>query len=166
MSDVFSPGPGNDQVHGSPGDTLDYRDAQHSIVIDLRAGSADGEGHDRVVGVYRIIGALHFPNVLLGSAAQDALTGGDRSDIIRGRGGNDLLAGGDGDDRILGGPGSDRLNGHGGDDLLSGEEGDDVLRGNWGADTLVGGSGSNDNDGGLGIDYCTGDPTPQNCEEP
>jgi Ca2+-binding RTX toxin-like protein len=66
----------------------------------------------------------NFPDLVLGTAGNDALTGTDRKDLMQG------------------GLGNDSLSGQGGDDYLSGGAGDDVLNGDTGADNMIGGQGA------------------------
>ncbi len=114
---------------------------------------------------------------LLGTAADDDLTGGEGNDTIAGLGGNDIIrgTGGDdvlrgdgngrsansggsasGDDIIFGGAGNDRIGGKRGNDMLFGEEGDDILYGDSGDDILRGGLGNDvlygDDNRSSGID--------------
>ena len=68
-----------------------------------------------------------------GNADGSEMIGSTADDVITGGGGNDTLDGSDGDDDLRGG---------GGDDTLDGSDGDDTLEGGAGADTLTGGEGS------------------------
>lgn len=61
------------------------------------------------------------------------------ADLIIGTAGNDVLRGGDGDDTILGCGGNDTLDGQSGTDLLIGGEGDDTVDGAAGDDLFYAG---------------------------
>ncbi len=56
--------------------------------------------------------------LLIGSEADDTLTGGTDADRIEGGAGDDTLVGGDGDDILRGGAGVDSMDGGAGDDAL------------------------------------------------
>jgi RTX calcium-binding nonapeptide repeat (4 copies)/Lectin C-type domain len=79
---------------------------------------------------------------LIGTEANDTLSGGEGNDNIVGRLGNDLLKGGTGDDELIGDEGNDKLNGDEGDDILSGGAGNDKLNGGIGKDVMIGGEGN------------------------
>lgn len=68
------------------------------------------------------------PLVVVGTAGDDVLTGGDFDDEVRGLGGNDTLSGGAGNDLLTGGDG---------DDVILGDEGQDTIDGGAGIDTYV-----------------------------
>jgi Ca2+-binding RTX toxin-like protein len=87
------------------------------------------EDRPGTAGPFLVLGT-DADDTVTGSAAGDCLVGGGGADTIDGLGGGDVLLGGDGDDRIDGGPG------------------DDVLRGAAGADRLTGGAGADLIDGG------------------
>ena len=102
---------------------------------------------------------------LLGSNANDILTGYATADVIEGlsgidsiygRAGNDSLNGGDGNDYLYGEDGNDTLIGELGNDGLNGLNGNDVLIGGEGVDTLSGGNDDDILDGGTGNDSLTG----------
>ncbi|MBK8816867.1 MAG: calcium-binding protein [Methylococcaceae bacterium] len=102
---------------------------------------------------------------LLGSEANDILTGYATADVIEGlggtdsiygRAGNDSLNGGDGNDYIYGEDGNDTLIGGLGNDSLNGANGNDTLTGGDGIDTLNGGNDDDILDGGTGNDSLTG----------
>lgn len=62
---------------------------------------------------------------ILGTAANETLTGSSSDDEIYGLDGNDVLYGLDGNDMLSGGVGSDRLDGGAGADVMAGGVGDD-----------------------------------------
>ncbi|MGK6315432.1 cadherin-like domain-containing protein [Neorhizobium sp. DT-125] len=102
---------GDDVYSGGEGlDLLDASTAQHSVVVDLAAGTATGEeiGSDRLESI-------------------EAVVGGSGDDLLTGDVGGNRLDGQAGDDAIAGGDGDDRLSGHSGDDMVTGGAGDDTI---------------------------------------
>ncbi len=82
--------------------------------------------------------AYRYPGgFLLGSAAQESITGTFRPDVLVGYGGHDQLRGLDGHDQLAGGHGDDRLEGGAGNDTLAGGAGEDTLIGGTGDDLYV-----------------------------
>jgi Ca2+-binding RTX toxin-like protein len=128
--------PANDMLVSSAGaDTFDGRDgvddarythATMPMKIDLGAGTASGDGKDRLISV----------EDAEGGSADDVIVGSSAGNLVYGNGGNDrisLLGGADGahgmagDDVIDAGPGNDRIDGHEGNDTLLGGDGDDMI---------------------------------------
>src|SRR5690349_12688870 len=124
--DILVPGPGDDFVDlgddpaSASVDEIDrparydrvvYEDAPGPVSVDLSAGTATGEGTDRIV-------VPAFSGGIVGSAYDDVLTGSE---------GPDRIAGGAGDDRILGLGGDDELEPGTGDDVVRGGDGDDYI---------------------------------------
>lgn len=170
-------GPGDDELRGGSGiDVADFSDAPGPVVVDLKAGTAQGEGTDAVSGIENLIGSS-YGDTLRGDTRANAIRGGPGDDVIDGRGGDDLLEGGPGDDTIRGGTGrdtirggdgADRLVGGAGDDAVFGGLGDDHLAGGAGNDSLFGGGGDDLLDGGARRDHCDGGSdrdTARTCEE-
>jgi hypothetical protein len=127
---MFDPGPGDDTVESRPGalDSIaDFRTAAHGVVVDLRTGTTDGDGHDVLHGINYVYGSKH-DDVLLGDAHGNQILGLRGDDVIAGRSGRDTLGGEYGNDRVDGGAGPD---------LIAGEAGRDVLRGDAGNDNLI-----------------------------
>lgn len=114
--DTIEGGADADFMHGGAGiDTLSYASAIFfGVTIDLRYGFASG-------GVAQGDTFFDFENII-GSTADDMLTGKSGANVIRG------------------GNGNDGIRGEGGPDTLLGEAGDDNLEGGAGADTLDGGT--------------------------
>ncbi|MEC9345728.1 MAG: tandem-95 repeat protein [Pseudomonadota bacterium] len=139
-ADTLDAGDGDDVVTGRGGadlliggngaDTLDYSvDAGGSgVSVDLVAGTAtDSSGNtDTISGFEAVIGTGADDtlsgdtgdNLLSGGGSQDSLVGGDGADTLFGGQGNDTLDGGDGDDHIVGGVSSDTIDGGIGIDTL------------------------------------------------
>ncbi|WP_392477995.1 SdiA-regulated domain-containing protein [Nostoc sp. C110] len=119
---------------------------------------------DQLVGV-SVFNALGGNDRVIGTDANETLSGGAGNDYIDAKGGNDSLLGNDGIDTLLGGAGNDILEGGAADDILLGELDNDTLLGGGGNDSLEGGGGNDnlnggaDNDtllGGLGNDILAG----------
>ncbi len=90
--------------------------------------------------------------VVLGSAADDSISGTNEKELFRTEDGNDTVSAGAGDDFVFGGAGDDTLSGGDGSDLLYGEDGSDILNGEAGNDVLYGGTGDDTLSGGAGND--------------
>jgi Ca2+-binding RTX toxin-like protein len=137
---------GNDTLDGGAGvDTVSFAAASKAVTVSLVAGSAGGDGADRLAGVENLIGSS-FADRLGGSAGVNTLWGGGGNDGLFAEGGNDVIDGGAGNDMVDGGSGRDRLSGRSGNDTLTGRSGNDALDG--GADFDRG-------DGGTGLDTQT-----------
>jgi Ca2+-binding RTX toxin-like protein len=95
-------------------------------------------------------------DVLTGLGGDDSITGGPGNDTLDGGSGNDTLLGGDGNDSIAGGSENDSIVGGLGDDTLHGDTGDDIIIGNEGADWATGGDGADTIYGGAGDDTLQG----------
>ena len=169
VSDTLVPGPGDDLVdvgvnvrrasgYNKP-DTIDWSGSTSGVTADLLAGTATGEGTDRLVlgqdasglgAVVILVGSTHA-DTLLGSDSDDQLIGNGGGDHLVGRGGDDgltttPLAGAAAtppadDDLLEGGEGADHLDGDGGTDVLVGGPGGDHLRTWRGGGSLDGGAG-------------------------
>lgn len=136
--DLIDPGFDPGQTDGRLGhverDTVSFHRSAHGVRVDLRAGRATGDGHDRIVGRPGFVwvrGSSHDDRIL-GSDGPDQARLGEGDDVFRGRGGDDLASDGShdsGTDRLHGGPGDDTLLSTSGADLLVGGRGDDTLTG-------------------------------------
>src|SRR5690349_9741242 len=80
-------------------------------------------------------------NTLTGGAARDLIYGRDGNDTLYGLGSGDYLSGENGNDILYGGDGDDQLDGGAGADVLRGDAGNDYLNGMDGGDTLESGAG-------------------------
>jgi len=129
---------GADELYGGPGrDTVDFVATERGVIVDLKEGTATGEGADTLKG-FEIVSGSNFGDVLNGSGGGDTLIGRGGNDVINGLDGADRASGGKGSDSIFGGKGPDELYGGPGNDLLDGGAGtNDRCRGNQGADSLV-----------------------------
>lgn len=93
--------------------------------------------------VQRLANVAPTAESLVGTAADDLLTGSDLNSTILGLEGNDTLIGAGGNDMLEGGDGDDLLQGNDGQDDLYGGNGNDTLIGGAGRDYLDGGNGAN-----------------------
>ncbi len=82
--------------------------------------------------------------MILGTDANNNLTGTTSGDTIVGAGGNDKVNAGAGNDLVDGGAGNDKIDGGLGDDTLLGGSGNDNIDDNSGANLIYGGSGNDD----------------------
>jgi Ca2+-binding RTX toxin-like protein len=112
-SDRFEGEPGDDQYSGEDGfDFLDFRTGG-PVVVDLLAGTALGQGSDRIAGI----------ETLGGSNGGDVLRGSNLGEVLYGQGGDDELFGRGGDDEVHGFDGTDFGDGGDGVDLCDVELG-------------------------------------------
>ncbi|HEV2755054.1 MAG TPA: calcium-binding protein [Actinomycetota bacterium] len=193
--DVLAGGGGRDRLLGGAGDdTLAggtgydfavYVDSASGVQVDLRAGSATGEGTDVLDGVEGAVGSA-FADHLVGDVVGNLLGGGDGGDILEGKGGGDVLVPGPGDDVDVGGVGRDTISfqnggwspgergveidlntgtvvGEGDDELLgvesaTGTFGNDVFSGNGAFNTFDGYAGDDRMTGAGADDYLVGGP--------
>ena len=91
-------------------------------------------------------------DVMVGTGADDQITGGPLADTIAGKAGNDTLIGLAGDDSLKGGRGKDFINGGEGADRLKGGRHQDTINGGDGDDLILGGRGDDLLTGGRGRD--------------
>ena len=193
-NDGFVPGPGDDSIDGGGGgvglgfldivlfDVLDQ--STQPVRADLRAGTATGEGTDRLVNISGLSGT-RFSDTLVGDNSFNSFFPRDGDDTVVGGGGEDAVgfsrgvsaslgtgtATGEGTDRmdsieslygskfrdvLVGNAGVNYLSGGEGNDDLRGEGGDDRTFGDEGNDRLVGGSGNDSVGGDRGNDRVVG----------
>jgi Ca2+-binding RTX toxin-like protein len=111
---------GDDTLDGGLGrDTASFGGLRKAVVVDLRAGTAEGSGADTLIGIEDAEGSRKADE-LTGNGDANRLDGGAGADQITGRGGGDLLVGGDGNDDLFGGKGRDTLDAGAGRDVLDG----------------------------------------------
>lgn len=165
-------GLGNDTVIGGAGiDTISYANAGAAVNVDLSGAGVN------VSGAYGSDTLTLMENII-GSIANDSLTGDGNANIIEGGAGNDVLAGGAGIDTAsystadngvfvnlaiataqnTSGAGSDTLSqfenliGSAHNDTLTGDSAANSLNGGAGDDLLIGGVGADALIGGIGTD--------------
>ncbi|MFO1329537.1 MAG: calcium-binding protein [Rubrivivax sp.] len=163
--DTFVGGDGNDTLEGGSQvfwDTADYTSSAAPVNVDLTAGTATGQGTDKLVGI----------EAVWSTTGNDTLTGNNADlNLFWPNLGNDIVDGGDGNDFIaydgttqntavtvvFTGVGSGTAVGLG-TDTFSGIEGvfgsnaGDVITGHDGGEYIRGGPGNDTLDGGGGID--------------
>ena len=155
---------GNDTIIVLNGgiDLGDVANVENIIYVDgtpVVPGNGSGNGSQPGSGAA-------MASIIVGTDANETLTGGAGGNTIIGRNGDDLIIGGrdsldsrdinntipiedledqtesdDGADSLFGGNGNDTIMGGAGDDTLDGGQGDDVLRGQAGVDVFRGGAG-------------------------
>ncbi|MGA8248568.1 MAG: calcium-binding protein [Nocardioides sp.] len=161
VGDTLRGGPGADHLDGGmdrrPADLVvpdvySWDGSAHGVHIDLRRGTARGEGVDSLAGrTFTVVGSAHG-DVVVGTNRRDRIYTGAGPDVVRARGGNDYIqvdpmsggprgAGGDAD-RVWAGRGRDHIVSMRGQDHLSGGKGNDLIEaGNGGNDVILGGAG-------------------------
>ncbi|MFK7862282.1 MAG: beta strand repeat-containing protein [Granulosicoccus sp.] len=162
-NDVLIAGAGIDSFDGGEGeDTLDYSALAGITGITLSLNTSNqvtatvGNGDDdTVVNVENVVGS-DADDALTGDSSANTLVGGSGNDQLAGQAGNDVLEGDAGDDSLQGGEGNDILRGGDGVDTLVGDAGQDTLEGGAGIDSLSGGEGDDILDGGVGDDQLLG----------
>lgn len=139
-------GAGDRTVRGGPDtyDVVDFSGATRGVRVDLRRGTARGEGRDTVV---------HQPLAVLTTRHDDVVRGGTQPlRVVTGRG-DDTVRGSSRDDEIepdgrtttqSAGLRRDPDIGRGGTDTVDAGRGDDAVRGGRGRDVVRGGGGRDD----------------------
>jgi Ca2+-binding RTX toxin-like protein len=134
-----------------------YDTAKAPVHVDLRDGTATGQGRDTLVGIRHVVGSLHA-DFIAGNDQEggqgDDLEGNGGADLILGRGGGDVIF----DGRLKAGihrsGGADVLRGGAGHDSLHFAEGDDRVFGGGSSDGFFVHAGGDDFvSGGNGADY-------------
>ena len=101
---------GDDVLNGGPGrDVASFVHAASGVTADLVAGSAVGDGIDRLLNLEDLRGSRHG-DTLRGDGGDNHLAGGKGDDVLAGRGGADRLTGNRGRDSAAGGGGVDLCN--------------------------------------------------------
>ena len=104
--DVLVGKEGDDEYLGGAGiDEAEFLTAKRRMTVDLKAGTARGQGQDQLSDIERVDGGPKG-DTIRGNGANNDLDGFSGSDRLFGRSGNDRLSGGGGSDRCDGGPGS------------------------------------------------------------
>lgn len=118
---------------------------------DLILGTAAGDAIDALEGDDTVYG-YGGNDTLEGSEGVDYLFGGNGNDLLYGDANDDVIEGGAGVDDIFGGSGDDFIEGDAGNDSIEGDAGNDVIYGGGGDDKIYGGDGADYIDGGDGND--------------
>ncbi|KAF0280925.1 hypothetical protein BA897_09830 [Spiribacter roseus] len=126
--DAIAGGAGADVIDGGKGsDTVSYADATKADGSVLAAGSAgitlalNDQPAEEVRPGDTNVGADTLTKVenIIGTRADDTLTGGTAANTLTGGGGDDTIDGRGGDDTITGGAGADTITGGAGDDQFA-----------------------------------------------
>jgi Ca2+-binding RTX toxin-like protein len=183
IGDTLSGGPGDDRLFAGVDtrsadivvlDVFSWSGSARGVRIDLRTGTARGEGADTFAGgTFTVVGSS-YGDVVEGTDRRDEIETGPGPDVVRARGGDDSITvdgrlrgsgrnadtvwGGDGDDWITSTHGRDHLSGGAGDDgIESSGASNDVIDGGSGDDGLwaqIGDTaGPQSLDGGSGDDH-------------
>ncbi|SJM94303.1 putative calcium-binding protein [Crenothrix polyspora] len=92
---------GNDTLEGGEGiDTVIFSNAYRAVTVNLTAGSATGQGIDKLTNIENIVGS-NYNDVLTGSNAINLIKANAGNDSLNGRLGNDILTGGLGQDKFI-----------------------------------------------------------------
>jgi Ca2+-binding RTX toxin-like protein len=112
---------GDDYIDGGSGqDWVGYNDnytQTHGVHVDLRSGTATGDGTDTIVSVANVMGSDYadvidgnkHANTLYGGGGNDDVAGHQRDDSLQGSVGNDTLYPGTGTDGVYGDDGRDTV---------------------------------------------------------
>ncbi|UYM07525.1 calcium-binding protein [Solicola gregarius] len=158
IGDTLRGGSGSDHLDGGTdarhadivvNDIYTWDESAHGVRIDLRTGTARGEGVDTFTGhKYSVIGSP-FGDVVQGTGRRDRISTGAGRDDVYARGNDDFVdvddihryPGGQAD-RAWGGLGDDQISARGGEDRLGGGPGNDsIFASGTGNDVLTGGDG-------------------------
>ncbi|HEY7874304.1 MAG TPA: calcium-binding protein, partial [Actinomycetota bacterium] len=181
--DLLISSEGNDTLNGGPDhDHAWFAESPSGVSVDLAAGTAAGEGTDRLLSIESVVGS-DLGDTISGNAADNGLYAGAGADVVNGREGDDVIAGSSGDDELRGDEGIDtagyltgdpngggvhidlqanRAVGEGVDSLFGFEAArgtfkDDVFTGDAEDNSFVGGTGEDIASGGAGDDYLRGE---------
>lgn len=188
-SDGLQPGSGDDKVDGGEVELLVsnivmFTASAQPVRVDLRAGTATGEGSDTLLNISTVEGT-RFDDTLIGNDSPNYLYPASGNDTVVGGGGDDAVgfergvtanlatgqATGEGTDTLesiesifgskfadtlVGTAGANYITGHEGRDVIDGGAGDDRVFGDEDDDRLLGGGGSDGVSGGTGKDRVVG----------
>ncbi len=170
-ADSLTGGDGADTLDGgADADTMHYEDHAAAVTVTVGAGAGnDGNAQDGAAGSRDTVSNTE---AVIGTAADDSLSGDGSANTLTGGGGNDVLAGGAGNDTLDGGAGANTASyadhtaavtvnlADAGADGAAGEQDTLVairdLVGGTGDDTLVGDGAANVIFGGGGKDIVIG----------
>ncbi len=134
-------------------------------IVAADAGPTSAVGIDTATTTTSAIRCGGRTATIVGTTANDILTGTPGDDVIVAFGGHDRIDAGAGDDYVCAGaghdlidagPGADRIFGAAGNDTIDGGSGADLIRGQSGSDHLFGARGNDDLYGGPGDDTVRG----------
>ncbi len=154
-------GAGDDHLIGGGGrDTAVFWTAASGVTVDLAAGTAEGDGTDRLEGIESVVGS-RFADVLIGDSGDNWLTGRDGDDSLVGGGGIDTASFAYAPNGVFVDLSGGRATGEGNDSLhgiedIAGSAHADMILGDDQANRLMGGPGDDDIAGGAGNDIIIG----------
>ncbi len=112
---------------GDNTDTLLFLLVEEPVDVDLAAGTISGGAAGTMVAIEYIVG----------TPADDIISGDEAANNIDGAGGADTISGGAGNDNLYGGTGDDSIFGNDDDDTCDGGDGTDTCDGGDGTDTCI-----------------------------
>jgi len=147
-NNVLTGAAGNDNLDGGTGvDTADYGSVKAGVSVNLRTGTATGDGNDVLISIENV----------RGGSGNDTIVGDIGNNVLTGAAGNDSLDGGTGVDTADYSSATADVSinlragtakGDGNDVLVSIEN----VRCGSGNDIIIGDAGNNNIDGGTGVD--------------
>ncbi len=160
---------GDRYLGGRDVDVAAFLVAQESVVVDLSAGAAEGEGDDTLRGIEAVAGSSH-DDWLYGDEGQNFFWGLTGGDYLYGAGGADFVSFDFSELGVQASLAGESATGEGSDELVSienlfGSDHDDTLVGTTGPNFLIGGEGQDTIDGRGGQDLCDGE-THLDCPSP
>ncbi|CAN5530267.1 hypothetical protein BH10ACT11_BH10ACT11_02690 [soil metagenome] len=170
-ADSLPGGKGSDKITGKGGsDTAAFTDAPGAMTINLAAQTANGIGTDKLSGIENVIGSP-ANDLITGNGKPNKFTAGGGDDMLIGGGENDQLIGESGIDTVSyasspagvsGGLDSGSMSGDGADTVtgiekIIGSSHDDTIVGGPDNDQIFGGAGNDHLSGGGGDDLINGD---------
>ncbi|HIK29321.1 MAG: hypothetical protein N3E45_15325 [Oscillatoriaceae bacterium SKW80] len=138
-----------------------YKGSSGIDILDLSSGNQIEllDGDDTLIGspANEIVSGGQGNDSIIAQAGKDIVSGDEDDDDISGDEDDDTLNGGDGNDLVSGGSGNDTVFGGADQDLLFGEDGNDYINGGSGDDAISGGLGNDTLIGEEGEDLLFGD---------
>ena len=144
--DFISGGTGSDTLNGGAGNDTLYIDAEDKLSNISGGDGFDTLVVTQTSSVNIAMSAMGVEQIIANNG-DDIISGvgnssvfvkaGAGTDVVMGSNANDILSGGDGDDLLMGGAGTDVLRGEAGDDTLIGGANTDWMYGSTGNDTYV-----------------------------
>ncbi|WP_206419731.1 calcium-binding protein [Minwuia thermotolerans] len=173
-NDILSGGAGNDALAGGAGidravyagsednfDVVFAADGSNAVLADTVGGegtdtlSSDIEEVQFVDATFAVQIGTAGNDALTGGASADVLAGVDGDDTLTGNAADDFLVGGDGNDSIVGGDGADDLIGGSGVDTMTGSAGGDFFQYETAADGVAIGANQTVAAAGVSVDLVT-----------
>ena len=145
-NDTIAGGAGADDLVGGLGtDTADYSASLSAVTVNLSSGTGtggDAQG-DTLSGIENLLGSV-ADDILTGDGGVNVLDGGSGNDTLSGMAGDDSLVGGLGNDVLAGGLGADALDGGAGNDTADYTASSAAVTVNLATNTATGGDAQGD----------------------